>query len=82
MYQKIQFSMVFILDGNLEICALKENFLLFDLFKAYNFIEGSHKYDFFFLYACATYSELPYNISIMSFSALHMDFHRSKVIDK
>ena len=44
--------------------------MLFELFKAFDSIESSHKSIFFyeksvFLHACATYSELPSNISTM-----------------
>ena len=49
-------------------CAGKEQSLLFDLFKAFDYIESSHKSDVFspkihiFLHACVTSSELPFNI--------------------
>ena len=51
--------------------ACKEQSLLFDLFKAIDQIESSHKSEVFslkrliFLHACATCSELPSNISTM-----------------
>ena len=41
--------MVLILDSNSELGAhVRSNFLSFDLFKAHDKIESSHKSDFFF----------------------------------
>ena len=51
--------MIPISNGNPEKCAqVKEQYLLFDLFKAFNQIESSHKSDFS---ACATCSVLSSN---------------------
>ena len=64
--------MVLLLDGNSEIVA--EKFLIFDLFKAFNSITT----DFFspkrpiFLHACATCSELPFNISTLLITNLFL----------
>ena len=55
----------------MRTCAPKEQFLLFDKFKAFDNIESSHRLFFFsqkrhvFLYACATCSELISNVSTM-----------------
>ena len=60
--------MILILDGTSKIGAQSG---LFDLFMAFDKIESGHKSDVFspkrpvFLHACATYSELPSNISTM-----------------
>ena len=62
--------MVHIYDDSSEI-EPKEQFLLFDLYKSFDKIKSSHKSEFFsskrliFLYAGATCSELPSNISTM-----------------
>ena len=63
----IDVIMLFISDGNSVIASIIS---VFDLFKAFSYIESSHKLDFFpskrsiFLYACETFSELLSN-SIM-----------------
>ena len=49
----------------LNWCARKKQSLLFDLFKAFDWIESSHKTLIFSdmtLHLCATCPELPYNI--------------------
>ena len=59
---------VLILDGNLEKGAhVRVKSLLFDLFKALDWIESSLKSDFLriFIHACATCSKQPFNISTM-----------------
>ena len=48
-------------------CAIKEPSLLFDLFKTFDQIESSHKSSIF-LNACATFSEVPSNVSTMAYS--------------
>ena len=57
--------MIPISNGNPEKCAqVKEQYLLFDLFKAFNQIESSHKSDFspkYLFSACATCSVLSSN---------------------
>ena len=77
--KKSRFSMVIILDGNSEICAhVKSVSLLFDLFKAFDQFESSHKSDSFLseilLHMCATCSELPSNINATRFSFISFFF--------
>ena len=64
--------MVLTLVGKLRNrCPSKEQSLLFEMFKTFDYFESSHKSDFFppirpiFLHGCATHSELPSNISTM-----------------
>ena len=64
--------MVLLLNGNSEIGAHKAQYLLYDLCKAFEFIESAVKNSMFlifkkpiFLHTCATYYELPSNISTM-----------------
>ena len=73
--------MVPVLDVNSEMGAhVKSNIFLFDLIKAFVYFERRHKLDLFspkrsiFLYAFATCSELPSNISnmIMNISFKYM----------
>ena len=54
-------------------CARKAQYLLFDLFKAFDYIESSHKSGPIFLYACATCNELPSNISTMVLTKEYLD---------
>ena len=70
--EKDRRAMALKLDGNSLICAhINAQSLLIDLFKAFCYIESSHKshslirQDLFFLPACATCYELPSNISTM-----------------
>ena len=72
-YHTAVLIMELILDGNSKIGvhAAQGTIYVFDLFKAFAFIESSHKFDIFFqkmpifLHACTTCSELPYNKSTM-----------------
>ena len=64
--------MVLVLDGNSETGAhIRSTVCFLYLFKAFDWIESSHKADFFspkrptFIYVCATCSELPSNMRTM-----------------
>ena len=66
-------TMVLILDGNSEIGAyVRSQSRLYDLLKASDKIENSHKSYIFFLHGCATCSELPSIISTMAWSIILM----------